>query len=154
MKTFTAIIQHNPENGGCWVEVPFDVKKEFGSLRPKVKVIFEGKLTYRGSLVRMGSECHILGVRKDIRVELDKGPGDNIHVALELDQEERKVEIPELLQSAFKVEPAARKYFDSLSYTQQREHVNYITEAKKEETRLRRIEKTIATLLKNSSTKK
>lgn len=150
MKSFKSIIQHNPQNGGCWVVVPFDVKAEFGALRPKVKAIFEGKNEYRGSLVRMDGGPHVLGVRKDIREAIGKQPGDEISVQLQLDAEERKVEIPELLQSAFKVEPDAKKYFDSLSYSHQREHVNYITEAKKEETRLRRIEKTIKSLLKKT----
>lgn len=150
MKSFSAIIQHNPQNGGCWVEVPFDVTAEFGVLRPKVKVIFEGNTEYRGSLVRMEGGPHILGVRKDIREAIGKHPGDEISIQLELDTEERKVEIPELLQSAFKVEPEAKIYFDSLSFSHQREHVNYITEAKKLETQMRRVEKTIKSLLKKT----
>ncbi len=148
MKTFKAIIQRNPENGGCWLDVPFDVKADFGSLRPKVKVLFDGKAEYRGSLVRMGTAHHILGIRKDIREAIGKHPGDEVEVQVELDTEERKVEIPVYLQDAFKGAEEAKTYFESLSYTHQREYVGYILEAKKEETQIRRTKRTIELLLK------
>ncbi len=154
MKTFIAKIQHNPKNGGCWVDVPFDVKSEFNSLRPKVKVVFDGRMDYRGSLVRMGTMHHILGVRKDIREALGKGPGDEVDVKVELDTEERKVEIPQLLESAFKVKPRAREYFNTLAYTHQKEYVGYITEAKKVDTQMRRTEKTIKMLLEQAAARK
>ena len=147
MKTFKAVIQHNPEKGGCWLEVPFDVKAEFGSMRPKVKVVFDSKVVYRGSLVRMGTPHHILGIRKDIRESIGKKPGDEVEVQVELDTDERKVEIPEMLHKAFKGAEEARSRFEKLSYTHQREYVNHILEAKKEETQIRRTEKTIEHLM-------
>ena len=151
MKTFVAVIRHNPENGGAWVELPFDAKDEFASLRPKVKAVFDNTVEYRGSLVRMGGDCHILGVRKDIRAKLNKHPGDEVEVQLELDTQPRKVEVPEILAATFKAKPAVQKYFDQLSFTHRGEYVNYITEAKKEETRLRRVQKVIAMMEKDLS---
>ena len=67
-RTFTAKIQ-NAGGGGAYVEVPFDVEEAFGSKRPKVKAMIEG-VPYRGTLMRMGSECHILGILKDIREQI------------------------------------------------------------------------------------
>ena len=61
-QTFTATIQ-DAGGGGAFVEVPFDVEAAFGSKRPKVKASIGG-IPYRGILTRMGTECHILGIRK------------------------------------------------------------------------------------------
>ena len=56
---------------GAYVEIPFDVRKEFGKGRVKVSATFDG-ISYEGSLVRMGMPCHIIGVRKNIRAALRK----------------------------------------------------------------------------------
>jgi hypothetical protein len=146
--TFIALIQ-DAGGGGAYVEVPFDVEKEFGSKRPKVSALIEG-VPYRGTLTRMGTECHVLGIRKEIREKTGKTFGDQVMVHLELDTEPRVVEVPPELAEAFNAEPAAEAVFKSLAYTHQREHVNYINEAKKPETRLRRAARTIEKL-KNQS---
>ncbi len=145
-QTFTATIQ-NAGGGGAFVEVPFNVEKEFGSKRPKVKVIIEG-ISYRGILTRMGSECHVLGIRKEIREQLGKGFGDALTITVEPDTEPRVVEVPAELKQAFKTEKEAQTLFDKLSYTHQKEYVNWIDEAKREETRQSRIAKTIEMLKK------
>lgn len=145
-KTFKAVIQ-NAGGGGAFVEVPFDVEKEFGSKKPKVKALIEG-IPYRGTLVRMGTDCHLLLVLKSIREQAGKTFGDEVKVTVEPDTEERIVEIPAELKKAFKVEKEAKAFFDKLSYTHQREYVMWINEAKKEETRQSRITKTIEMLKK------
>ena len=145
-QTFTAVIQ-NAGGGGAFVEVPFDVESTFGSKRPKVKAMIEG-VHYRGILTRMGTDCHILGIRKDIREQVGKTFGDEIKVTVELDTEPRLIEVPPELEKALEKEKAALEVFNSLSYSHQREYVGYITEAKKEETRLNRIAKTIEMLKK------
>ena len=94
-QTFTAIIQ-NAGGGGAFVEVPFDVEAAFGSKRPKVKALIEG-VPYRGILTRMGTECHILGIRKEIREQVGKTFGDEVTVTVEPDTEPRLVEIPDRL---------------------------------------------------------
>ena len=69
------------------MEFPYDLRAEFGRGRVKVLAAFDGVL-YEGSLVNMGvtradgSLCYILGLRKDIRSKLGKGPGDTVRVAL------------------------------------------------------------------------
>ena len=145
--TFTATIQNasGASGGGAFVEVPFNVEETFGSKRPKVKAMIEG-VPYRGILTRMGTECHILGVRKEIREQVGKTFGDEIRVTVELDTEERVIEIPEDLMKELKKDRGVRSFFDKLSYTHQKEYVTWINEAKKEETRRNRIVKTIEML--------
>jgi len=145
-QTFTATIQ-NAGGGGAFVEVPFDVEKEFGSKRPRVKTLIEG-VPYRGILTRMGTECHILGIRKEIREQVGKTFGDELTITVEPDTEPRLIEIPKDLLKELKKDKEADALFHKLSYTHQKEYVTWITEAKKEETRQNRIVKTIEMLKK------
>lgn len=145
-QTFTAVIQ-NAGGGGAYVEVPLDVEAVFGSKKPKVKALIEG-IPYRGILTRMGTECHILGIRKEIREQVGKTFGDEVTVTVEPDTEPRVIEIPADLKETFKAEKEAKALFETLSYTHQKEYVNWINEAKKEETRQNRIVKTIEMLKK------
>ena len=142
--TFKAIIQ-NAGGGGAFVEVPFDVERIFGSKRPKVKARIEG-VPYRGTLVRMGSECHLLLILKSIREQVGKTFGDEVKVSVELDIEERVVTIPLELKRAFKSDKDAKAAFEKLSYTHQREYITWINEAKKDETRHRRVLQTLEKL--------
>ncbi|HET6823894.1 MAG TPA: YdeI/OmpD-associated family protein [Anaerolineales bacterium] len=145
-QTFTAVIQ-NAGGGGAFVEVPFDVEKEFGSKRPKVKAMIEG-VPYRGILTRMGTERHLLIVLKEIREQIGKTFGDEVTITVEPDTEPRVIEVPDELKKAFKTEKEAKAFFEKLSYTHQREYVMWITEAKREETRQNRIAKTVEMLKK------
>jgi hypothetical protein len=141
---FKAVIK-SAGGGGAYVEVPFDVEAAFGSKRPKVKAMIEG-LPYRGTLVRMGTACHIFPILKDIREQIGKSFGDEVEVTLEADLEPRIVEIPPELEEAFEREPAARAFFDGLAHTHKKEYVNWINEAKRETTRRQRVAKTVELL--------
>ena len=145
-QTFTATIQ-NAGGGGAFVEVPFDVEEMFGSKRPKVKASIEG-VPYRGLLVRMGGANHMLIILKGIREQIGKTFGEEIQVIVEPDLEERVIEIPKDLMKELKKDKDAKAFFDKLSYTHRKEYVNWVTEAKKEETRQSRIAKTIEMLKK------
>ena len=79
---FDAVLQKVPDINGAYVEVPFDVQATFGKGRVKVLATFDG-VPYNGSLVRMGTPGHIIGVRKDIRAKLGKQPGDTVHVTVQ-----------------------------------------------------------------------
>jgi hypothetical protein len=142
--TFTAVIQ-NAGGGGAFVEVPFNVESAFGSKKPKVKAMIEG-VPYRGILTRMGGERHILIILKSIREQIGRSFGDKIKITVEADTEPRVVKVPPELKRAFKAEREAKAFFEKLSYTHQREYVNWINEAKKPETRASRILKTIGML--------
>jgi hypothetical protein len=143
-QTFTAVIQ-DPGGGGAFVEVPFDVEQEFGSKRPKVKALIDG-ISYPGILTRMGTDCHVLGIRKEIREKIGKTFGDEVTIAVEPDIEPRLIEVPAELKKAFNTEKEAKTLFEKLSYTHQKEYVTWINEAKREETRQNRIAKTIEML--------
>jgi hypothetical protein len=145
MSKFTATIEDAPR-GGAFVVIPAHVIQELGGGgRIKVKATFDG-IPYRGSIVRMGGES-VIGLLKDIRGGLGKGPGDDVEVTVEPDLEEREVEIPPELAALLNTSPAARKAFDALSYSHRREHAMHVAEAKKPETRQRRAVRTIETLL-------
>lgn len=78
---FDAELKKVPEIDGAYIEFPYDVKAEFGKGRVKVYVTFDG-IPYEGSLVRMQTPGHIIGVRKGIRAQIGKQPGDVVHVIL------------------------------------------------------------------------
>ncbi|MGY0373159.1 DUF1905 domain-containing protein [Clostridium sp. JNZ J1-5] len=78
---FEAIIKKVPDIDGAYVEIPFDVKAEFGKGRVPVVATFDGE-PYEGSLVKMKTPCHIIGIRKDIRARIGKQAGDVIKVTI------------------------------------------------------------------------
>jgi len=78
---FDAVIKKVPDIDGAYVEFPFDVRQEFGRGRVKVHALFDGA-AYDGSLVRMQTPGHIIGLRKDIRSLIGKQPGDTVHVVI------------------------------------------------------------------------
>lgn len=79
---FEAEIKKVPDIDGAYVEIPFDVKAEFGKGRVPVIATFDGEV-YEGSLVKMKTPCHIIGIRKEIRAKIGKQPGDTIKVTLQ-----------------------------------------------------------------------
>ena len=78
---FDAVIRKVPHIDRAYVEFPYDAEALFGKGRIKVSATFDG-VPYAGSLVRMGTPGHILGMRKDIRAQLGKQPGDTVHVTV------------------------------------------------------------------------
>lgn len=78
---FDAVIEKNPDMDAAYVTIPFDVKEAFGKGRVAVHATFDGE-PYDGQVVRMGTPCHIIGIRKDIRARIHKQPGDTVHVTL------------------------------------------------------------------------
>ena len=145
-QTFTGRIQ-NAGGGGGFVEIPFDVEKTFGSKRPKIKALIEG-VAYRGTLVRMGGEHHMLIVLKGIREQIGRTFGDEVKIVLEADTEPRVVAVPPDLLKELKKHKDVKALFDKLSYTHQKEYVRWIEEAKREETCANRVVKTIEMLKK------
>lgn len=76
---FDAVILQNEDMDAAYVEVPFDIKVLFGKGRLLVHATFDG-VPYDGQIVRMGTPCHIIGLRKDIRKRIGKTFGDTVHV--------------------------------------------------------------------------
>ncbi len=144
-QSFKAVIQRQKDLDAAYFEIPFDVEKTFGSKRVKVKATFDGT-EYRGSIVNMGG-CYMIGLTQALRKQIGKGPGDIVTVEVEKDTEERVVEIPGDLRNELKKSGLLLK-FEKLSYTHRKEYVQWINEAKKQETRERRIVKTIESINK------
>jgi hypothetical protein len=139
------------DGGGACVFFPYDTVREFGTKgRVPVKATFDG-IPYTGSLFKYGHPQHMLGITKAIRAQIGKSPGDTLEVVIWKDDEERTVEVPAQLEKLMKKEgilPA----FEKLSYTHRKEYCRWISEAKKEETRARRLEKAVEMLKKGIKT--
>src|SRR5262245_12117027 len=110
--TFRAVIEA-ARGGGAFVTIPFDVEKAFGKKRVPVRATIDGE-PYRGSLVRMGTESHVLGVLKEIRSKIGKEVGDKVDVAVEEDTTLRVLEVPSDLKRALSAAPDARRFFEKL----------------------------------------
>jgi len=146
--SFTApIIQHEGMNAG-YVEFPFSVEDIFGTRgMVKVKALFDGKAEYRGIMSNMGTGCHILILTQEVRRKLGKSFGDSVLVEVEHDLEKREVLIPDDVQNLLAKYPEAQAFFEKLSYTHRKEYINWITSAKREETREKRMVEFIEKLL-------
>lgn len=136
--SFTATIEQGGHDGGAWVVFPHDLKTLYGigNLVPVV-VTFDG-VEYRGIIAKMGPEPRLL-VRKDIRQQLGKHGGDSIQVTVMLDTQPRIVEVPHDVREALAGNPGSRATFDRLSYTYRKEYIHWITSAKLQAARQRRI---------------
>ncbi len=145
---FNAIIQQNGEMNAAFVEFPFSTIELFNKKgQVKIKALFDDKVEYRGSLVKMKSDCHILGLTQEIRKQLNKTFGDNVSVTLMEDKEERTFEIADDIFSIFNENQEAKTLFDKMSYTHRKEYIRWIEEAKKPETRENRKIKMIQMIL-------
>jgi hypothetical protein len=147
---FRAKIQAG-DGGGAYVLFPYDTVEEFATKgRVPVKATFNG-VPYKGSLFKYRNPLHMLGVLKAIREKTGKGPGDTIEVVVWRDEVVRTVEVPAQFENLMEKE-GLLTVFEKLSYTHRKEYCRWITEAKKEETRLRRLGKAIEMLKKGVST--
>jgi hypothetical protein len=127
------------------IEVPASVVEELDAgKRPKV-VATVGRHTYRSSVAPMGGRF-MLPVSAEVREAAGVAAGDVVKVRLEVDSAPRAVEVPADLTAALKRDAKARRFFEGLSYSQQRWYTSSIEGAKKPETRQRRVDKAIEML--------
>lgn len=132
----------------AFVEFPFSTEELFNKKgQVKIRAHFDDKVEYRGSLAKMKSDCHMLGLTQEIRKQLGKTFGDEISVSLTEDKEERTVEIADDILTVFHENPEAKTLFDKMSYTHRKEYIRWISEAKKPETRENRKVKMIQMIL-------
>lgn len=115
-----------------------------GGKRAPVTVTVNGR-TARLRVAPMGPEF-LIGFSKRVRAELGVEIGDPIDVVISLDDQERTIEAPADLAAALASDPAADKAFAALSYTHRKEFVQWVNEAKRDETRTRRIAGTVEML--------
>lgn len=126
-------------------EVPDEqVEALGGGKHPKVAVMVNGH-RFRTSIARMGGS-YWLGVSGERRAAAGVKAGDVLDVEVELDTAPRQVEVPEDLAAALAGDPAAKEFWDTLSYSKQMWHVTQVTAAKKADTRASRVAKSVAML--------
>ncbi len=141
MKTYKFKARIEPASGGgACVFFPYDAEKEFGTKgMVPVKASFDG-VPYAGSLIKYGFPQHMLPMLKGIREQIGKEPGDTVVVTVQKDLAERTIEIPDDLRQILTQENLLNG-FEKLSYTHRKEYCRWISEAKKDETRRRRVVK-------------
>jgi hypothetical protein len=143
MRFHTTILQSGKTAAG--IEVPEEIVTALGSgKRPKVVVTING-YTYRSSIAPMNG-VFMVGVSSDVRAASGVAGGDSVDVDIELDTAPREVTVPPELAAALDAEPDARRTFDGLSYSNKSWHVLQIEGAKTDETRERRLAKSIDAL--------
>ena len=120
------------------IEVPSAVVDAIGAgKRPPVRITL-GAHTYRTTVARMGARF-LVPVSAEVRKAAGVTAGDELDVGIELDDEPRTVDVPADLAAALAEVPAAARAWEALSYTHQKEWARSVEDAKKPETRARRI---------------
>ena len=134
------------EGVGTWtyVEIPFDVEKAFGrggQLRIKAKI---NGVPFRSSLMPNGDGSHFLVVNKSVRDKAKIKMGDRVAVVIEPDAAARVIEAPPDLAKALSRNKTAKSAWDAFAYSHKKAYVDWVTSAKRDETRKRRIDKAVA----------
>ena len=143
MRFRTTILTTGKTTAG--IEVPEEVVQAIGAgRRPPVRVTLNG-YSYRNTVAVMNG-TYMIGVSNEHRAASGLQGGDVVDVELELDTAPREVTVPPDLDAALAAEPAARATFEKLSYSNKSWHVLQVAGARSDETRRRRIAKSIEAL--------
>jgi hypothetical protein len=143
MRFRTVILKSDKTATG--IQIPDEIVTALGSgKKPAVRVTING-YTYRSSVATLDGKF-MVGVSADTREKAGVAGGDEVEVDIELDTEPREVVVPTDFAEALDRDPDAKRFFNSLSYSNKRRHTLSIEDAKTPETRQRRIDKAIATL--------
>jgi hypothetical protein len=143
LRFHTTILQGDKTATG--IRVPDEIVEALGSgKRPAVTITING-YTYRSSIAVLGG-AYMVGVNADNRIGAGVAGGDEVDVDIELDTAPREVIVPDDFAAALDAEPAARGTFEGLSYSNKSWHVLSINGAKADETRQRRITKSVEAL--------
>ena len=127
------------------IEFPAKIVDALGAgKRPPVRVTLNG-YTYRSTMAVMGGK-YMVGVSADVRAGAGVAGGEEVDVDIELDTEKREVTLPADFAAALDSAPDARRTFEGLSYSNKSWHVLQIDGAKTDETRQRRIAKSVEAL--------
>jgi hypothetical protein len=140
MRFRTMILQSGRTATG--IQVPEEVVQALGAgRRPAVKVTVNA-YTYRSTVAVMGGAC-MISLSAEHRAAAGVAGGEEVDVDIDLDTAPREVSVPADLAAALDAEPAARRTFDGLSYSNKSWHVLQVEGAKSEETRQRRIARSV-----------
>jgi hypothetical protein len=139
-KTFTVQLERVQKTATMF-RVPFDLEETFGRKRPPVKVTIRGH-TWRTTPGVYDGIGHIV-VNRDVKAATGVDAPDRVRVEMELDTEPRTVRVPPDLRDALRAHDEAWNAFTTLSFTHRREYVEWVEEAKRSDTRARRIAATV-----------
>ncbi len=136
--------------GGACIPVPFDPRDVFGTGRSvRVRATYDG-FEAKSNVVTMNGRP-VVGIHKATREAIGKGPGDTVRVALVQDTDVRTVDVPPDLATALARAPALKARYDALAYTHRKEFARWIDEAKRAETRARRLAKALEMIEKGEN---
>ena len=121
--------------------VPFDLKQAFGRARPPVRVTIRGH-TWRTTPGIYDGVGHVV-VNRAVKKATGVDAPDEVEVSMQLDSEPRTVRVPADLQAALAGDPEAKAAFARLSFSHRREYAEWVKEAKRPDTRQRRIAATV-----------
>ena len=144
VRTFKTKLLQAEDSAACGIELPFDPKEAFGKVRAPVKATINGH-TFRTTTCHMGG-MFLIPVNKANREAAGIAASDVITVRLETDAEPRVIKPPADLLRELRKNKSLHTAWEKLSFTHQKEHVQAIEQAKKPETRVRRIQATLAAL--------
>ena len=142
LQRFTAELRSAGDSGGAGFDVPHEVAAALSEAKRPPVVVTVGDHAFRTRLAVYGGQP-MVGVSKVNRAAAGIDIGDRFDVAIAVDEEPRTVEVPGDLAEALAADPEAAAAFDRLSFTHRREYVKWITEARKPETRARRVAGTV-----------
>jgi hypothetical protein len=120
-------------------DLPKNSKTPFGWV--KVRGTIDDFEIKKYHLMPMGNGKFFLPVKAEIRKKIKKDEGDFVHIILFPDDE--PLEIPEEMVLCLRDEPDALKFFDSLSESQRKFYISWVYSAKRQETKIDRLAKTI-----------
>lgn len=143
MKLRLVLVGHGGNTAGF--EIPDAAVEELGGgRRPKVVATVAGH-TWRSSIANMGG-TFMLGMSQAERKAAGVEAGQTLDLEVVLDTAERTVDVPDDLAAELAGDAAAQAAWDGWSFTRRKEAARQLTEAKKPETRARRLEKVLADL--------
>ena len=145
-KRFRVLLEQLRGSTATWFMLPFDAAKFFGTRgQVPVRCAVNG-FAFRTTIFPKGDGTHYMVLNREVRAGAGVEGGQTVSMTMERDTEPRVITPPAELARALGRNKAARAAWDKLSYTHQREHVEHLEDAKKPETRRRRLEKSIALL--------
>jgi bifunctional DNA-binding transcriptional regulator/antitoxin component of YhaV-PrlF toxin-antitoxin module len=140
---FRAPVQGSEGSSATFVLVPAHIMKGFGGrIRVPVAITING-VTHRTTICNMGLGP-MIGIPAALRRAAGIDQGNRITISIRADREERQVAVPPDFARAMRA--AMRQRFDRLAYTHRKEYVEWIEQARKPETRARRIQQAVERL--------
>lgn len=139
------IVEKAPDSAACGIVVPTaDVVRWFGRKSRVPVVAAVNGYVWRSSLAPMGG-CHVLPVNGEVRKGAGVGGGDHVTLTLREDTEERTIDLPDDLARALE-KAKLRAPFDAMAFSHRKEWIRAVQDAKRPETRAKRIADCVAAM--------